>query len=168
MTEKKALGLRIGDVRELSFFNKISSEIIENFNSENVEMRISFMVDGFPEDSKLEISLMLEYRYRFADKPYQNFFSLECLTSFFFDNIENNSDKIVLGHQTTFISDGLMTRLLNICIGGLRGYAASKMASLPINLVLPLINPANLISSNKEKIKSEISSQGVKKKKPKK
>lgn len=163
MSDKATLGLRIGEVRELSYFNKISSDMSDNFNTKNVEMKISFLINGLPEQNKLEINLMLEYRYKFIDKPFVKFFELECLTSFFFDNLDKNTDMIVLGHDVTQLSDGLMTRLLNICIGTLRGFAASKMASLPINLVLPLINPANLIMANKEKIENSVPSETKKK-----
>lgn len=67
-----------------------------------------------------------------------------------FDKLKENEDLIRLGSEESEIADPLMVRLLNICLGNTRGFAASKFAVLPINLIMPLVNPLDMIANKKK------------------
>ena len=150
MAKANSLGIKITELKEVSYSNQITSEIKDNFSEENVDMRLAFVINSFPKDELLEIRIILEYRYRFPSGKHKTFFSLECSNVFLFDKLKENEDLIRLGNEETEIADPLMVRLLNICLGNTRGFAASKFAVLPINLIMPLVNPLAMIDSNKK------------------
>ncbi|MFY7666336.1 hypothetical protein [Flavobacterium sp.] len=150
MEKPVSLRIKIKDLKEISYSTQITHEILDNFKEENVDMRLSFMVIGTPADVTLELRLFLEYRYKKELGKPKTFFSLACSTTFGFDNLDENSELITLGENESQIADPLMIRLLNISLGTLRGYAASKMAVLPINLIMPLVDPKKMIETAKK------------------
>ncbi len=150
MAKTNSLGIKIKELKEVSYSTQITSEITDNFNEENVDMRLAFMIHSFPKDEMLEIRMMLEYRYRIPMGKPKTFFSLECSNVFLFDKLNENEDIIRLGNEETEIADPLMVRLLNICLGNTRGFAASKFAVLPINLIMPLVNPLDMIANSRK------------------
>lgn len=150
MVKTNSLGIKIKELKEVSYSTQITSEITDNFSEDNVDMRLAFMVHSIPNDELLEIRMMLEYRYRFPLGKPKTFFSLECSNVFLFDKLKENEDLIRLGSEESEIADPLMVRLLNICLGNTRGFAASKFAVLPINLIMPLVNPLDMIANKKK------------------
>ena len=156
MENLNSLEIQIHDLKEVSYLTQITSDITSDFSDENVDMRLSFLLNGSPNDSLLEIRIRLEYRYRFSNNRPKTFFSLEISTFFLFENLPHNQELIILGEKRTHVDDSVIIRLLNISIGNTRGYAASKFATLPINLVMPLVNPQSLLDRAKKLFDSEI------------
>lgn len=75
MVKTNSLGIKIKELKEVSYSTQITSEITDNFSEDNVDMRLAFMVHSIPNDELLEIRMMLEYRYRFPlGKPKTFFF----------------------------------------------------------------------------------------------
>lgn len=150
--ENRNIGIKIQEIKELSFSNKIGDELIENFDDEKVGAKLGIAVRGDSEKHTISVSILLRYQYRLEDKT-KEFLKLETDTTFGILNFGDEDIKYNSQKNEVFINDGLMMTFLNTAIGATRGMLAYKMASLPINLVLPLFDMKQLMNP-KQKSKS--------------
>lgn len=152
----EGLGIKIYEIKEISFANKINEDLIEKFDDDKVEIKLGYAVRGDFEKSAITIGVIVHFYSTESGKP-KDFLKLETTTTFHLQNITDDDIKFIDGNQEIFINDNLMQVFLNTAIGATRGMLAYKMASLPINICLPLFNLDNLIPKNKstKKLKNE-------------
>lgn len=152
--EKKNIGLRILDIKELSYSNKISDELIKNFNEDKVDIKLGFGVNGDQKESTISLSIIIHFRYPLStDSKFKDFLKLETETTFKIFNYTENDIRFEDVNNQIFIDDNLMSIFLSTSIGATRGMLAYKIASLPINLVLPLFDMSQILPPNKNEQK---------------
>ncbi len=145
--KEKGISIKINEIKELSFSNKLFDELIENFDSEKVKIKLGFGVVGNPKKNRISIKVMINFLYVLKkNKNPKSFLELESITEF---KIHDFTDEDIefISDEETFIDDDLMYVFLNTAIGATRGMLAYKIASLPINLVLPLFSIDQIIES---------------------
>ena len=153
--EKKdsSVGMKVLEIREISFSNKLTDYVIENFREDKLIFKLGISVNGV--ESKNIINLLINVNYLMQDenspKKQIEFLKMETETSFKLDNPNENHVKYNDDGKRIFIHDDLMALFLNVAIGATRGMLAYKVASLPINLVLPMVDLSNFIDEKKRK-----------------
>lgn len=144
--ETKNIGIRILEIKELSFSNKIIDEIVNDFDEEKVNIKLGFAVQGDSNKKNISISIIIHYDYPLKDsKKKKEFLTLETKTTFKVSDYDDNEIKFDDESNEIFINDEIMAIFLNASIGATRGMFAYKIASLPINLVIPLFDINELI-----------------------
>lgn len=151
--EATGLGIKIQEIKEISFFNKVNDELVKNFDDEKVEIKLGFAVKGDFKKNTIIILIVVQFHSLHAVKP-KEFLKLETSTSFNVNNFSDEDIKFIDGDKEIFINDELMTVFLNTAIGATRGMLAYKIASLPINICLPLFDMDDLIPKNSSSKKS--------------
>lgn len=148
MSEKgKIIGIKFKSIKETSFSNKLNDEIINNFNHDNLELGLGFSFKGFPNEKSVSLFVTISYKYKTGVKS-KEFFNFTTETLFKF---EDTDDEIVkIEESKVEMPDELMENLLSISVGATRGMMSYKVASLPIDLVLPLFDVADLLPSLKQ------------------
>ena len=154
--EKKDIGLRILEIKELSYSNKLSDDLINNFNEEKADIKLGFGVSGNEKDSSISISIIVHFKYPIAEKiKFKEFLKLETETTFKIFNYTENDIRFEDDNNQIFINDNIMSVFLSTSIGATRGMLAYKVASLPVNLVLPLFDMSQILPPTKNKKKSK-------------
>lgn len=144
--EEKHIGIKIQEIKELSFSNKLPDELIQNFKEENIDLQLGFAVKGNSKKQTVTISIIISYRFHNGnDKKSKEFLKLETETTFKVVDFDEDDIKYNDKENEIFINDELMSLFLSTSIGATRGMFAYKIASLPINLVLPLFDLNSLI-----------------------
>lgn len=147
MAENNQLGIQILNIKEVSFNNN-SFELPSEFQQDRVEMKLGFSVDC--QADKDLVSLIFEVSFRYSDSPKpKSFINFSTQTTFKFFN-HKDSDQIKIEKDSVFVEDELMTFLLNISIGATRGMLSYRVANLPVNLVLPIIDVSSLLPKNNQ------------------
>jgi hypothetical protein len=151
--EKKNIGIRIQEIKELSYSNKLFDELVENFDEERVDIKLGFAVRGDSNKNTISLSIIIHYKYTSEnDNKPKEFLKLETDTTFKVFDFTDEDIKYSNENHEIFINDDLMAIFLNTAIGSTRGMLAYKIASLPINIVLPLFD-INEILNPKQNIK---------------
>ncbi len=145
---KEGLGIKIQEIKEISFSNKINEELVENFDDEEVEIKLSYAVRGDFQKSAIIISVIVHFNSLDKIKS-KEFLKLETSTIFNVRNFSDDDIRFIDDKKEVFINDELMEVFLNTAIGATRGMLAYKIASLPINICLPLFDMDELIPKNK-------------------
>lgn len=154
--EKKNIGLRILEIKELSYSNKLSDDLINNFNEEKADIKLGFGVSGNEEQNTISISIIVHFKYPIAEKTkFKEFLKLETETTFKIFNYTENDIRFEDDNNQIFINDNIMSVFLSTSIGATRGMLAYKIASLPVNLVLPLFDMSQILPPTKNKKKSK-------------
>lgn len=150
MSEKNTnIGLKIINIRELSFVNKLTDFIVDNFSDEKLDFNIGMLVKGDSKKNTVSLSIFVSYLFDDEDKKKKiEFIKLETETTFKLYDFSDDELKYLDEDGEIFISDDLMNLFLNTSIGAIRGMFAYKMASLPINIVLPLLDISSFIKDN--------------------
>lgn len=152
MKEEESIGIKIHEIKELSFSNKLIDEIIEDFKNERVKLNLGFGVKTDFEKNTISINIVTDFFYNSNDKSNsKEFLSLETSTKFKVKNY-NEDDIKLINEDEVFIDDDLMYVFLSTAIGATRGMLAYKTASLPINVVLPLFDMDNLIKQKESDV----------------
>lgn len=147
--EESSVSLRINEIKELSFSNNLSEEIIEKFDDDKVQMKLSFSVTGDEKRNKVSIVIITEFLYMFDEiNNLEEFLKLKTNTDFEIKDYSDSDIKFV--DDEIFIDDNLMYTFLDTSIGITRGMLAYKVASLPVNIVLPLFNIDEIVSEKQE------------------
>lgn len=139
--KNKNVGITILEIRETSFSNKITDKILKNFSEKKVLFKTAFKLSGNKKEDTVTLGILVDYAYRFGPKKgIKEFLTLETETTF--KIYDATKDELVISPKgdEIFIEDELMVLFLNTAFGATRGMLAYKMASLPINLVLPIID----------------------------
>lgn len=151
--ESRDIGIKIQEIKEVSFFNKVNDELVNNFDDDKVDVKLGYAVKGEFEKSIISIGIVVHFiSNSIVNKPIE-FLKLETNTSFKIKNFTDDDVKFIDGNKEIFINDELMYVFLNTAIGATRGMFAYKIASLPINICLPLFDMDQLIPKNKSKKK---------------
>lgn len=145
--ETEGLGIKIQEIKEISFSNKVNDELVENFDDDKVEIKLGYFVRGDFKKNTITIGLIVNFYYQEGIKS-KEFLKLETSTTFNVSNFSDDDIRFIDGNKEIFISDDLMRIFLNTAIGATRGMLAYKIASLPINICLPLFDMENLIPKN--------------------
>lgn len=155
--KNKDIGIKIDEIKEVSFSNKLTKEIVENENEENVSFKLGVGVNGDSAKGLVTIALIVSYLYEteFMKKPIE-FLELETETTFHLIDFMDEELKYLDEENKIFINDDLMTFLLQTSLGATRGMLAYKTASLPINLILPLIDVEQFMESKKDNDKNHV------------
>ncbi|APZ47028.1 hypothetical protein BW723_12365 [Polaribacter reichenbachii] len=148
--KNEGFGVKIQEIKEISFSSKVTDDLIENFDDENVEIKLGFSVRGDFEKNILFIGVIVHF-YSNQSTKHKEFLKLETSTSFSALNFTDDDIKFIDGNKEIFINDELMYVFLSTAIGATRGMLAYKIASLPINICLPIIDMDQLIPKNKKK-----------------
>src|SRR5680860_656211 len=149
--EEKNIGIKIQEIKELSFSNKLPEDLIQNYNEENIDLQLGFAVKGDSKKQTVTISIIINYRYHTGNnKKSKEFLKLETETTFKVLNYDEDDIKFNDKKNEVFINDELMSLFLNTSIGATRGMFAYKTASLPIKLVLPCFDLKSLIGSKED------------------
>tara|TARA_R110002049_G_scaffold247114_1_gene421267 strand:+ start:1250 stop:1723 length:474 start_codon:yes stop_codon:yes gene_type:complete len=151
--ESRDIGIKIQEIKEVSFFNKVNDELVKNFDDEKVDVKLGYAVKGEFEKSIISIGIVVHFISNSKVKKPLEFLKLETNTSFKIQNFTDDDVKFIDGNNEIFINDELMYVFLNTAIGATRGMFAYKIASLPINICLPLFDMNQLIPKNKSKKK---------------
>lgn len=151
--EIKDIGIKIQEIKEVSYSNKVTDSLIENFDEEKVDVKLGYSVKGEFEKGDISIGVIVHFLSSSADNKSKEFLKLETNTSFRIQNFTDEDIKFIDGNKEIFINDELMYIFLNTAIGATRGMFAYKIASLPINICLPLFDMEQLIPKNKPKKK---------------
>lgn len=151
--ESRDIGIKIQEIKEVSFFNKVNDELVKNFDDEKVDVKLGYAVKGEFEKSIVSIGIVVHFISNSTVKKPLEFLKLETNTSFKIQNFTDDDVKFIDGNNEIFINDELMYVFLNTAIGATRGMFAYKIASLPINICLPLFDMDQLIPKNKSKKK---------------
>lgn len=157
--QEEGLGIKIQEIKEISFSNKVNEELVENFDDEKIEIKLGFAVRGDFEKNIIIIGIIVHFNSLEKVKS-KEFLKLETSTAFNVRNFSDDDIRFIDGNKEIFINDELMNVFLNTAIGATRGMLAYKIASLPINICLPLFDMDHLIpkkkSSKKSKKKAEM------------
>lgn len=155
--QKEGLGIKIHEIKEISFANKINEDLIERFDDEKVEIKLGYAVRGDSEKNFITVGVIVHFYSTDSSSKTKEFLKLETTTAFHLQNFTDDDIKFKDGNKEIFINDNLMQVFLNTAIGSTRGMLAYKMASLPINICLPLFDMDNLIPKNKptKKVKTK-------------
>lgn len=146
----KNIGIKIQEIKELSFSNKLFDGLAENFDEENVDIKLGYAVRGESDKKNISIYIIIHFIYKTEkSSKLKEFLKLETNTTFKVQDYTDDDIKFINDDNEIFINDELMYVFLNTAIGATRGMLAYKMASLPINLVLPLFDMDQLIPSKK-------------------
>ena len=137
--KKLDANIKINSIRELSFKNNINSDIIENFDDQNLLMDFGVAVKGQKDKKSLDVLVKVTFKYKDNEKNYIEIITLETQTSFTILD-SKGKDIIKYSKDKVNIPDGIMFVLLNTAVGSTRGMFAYKIASLPINIVIPIVN----------------------------
>ncbi|TDE27067.1 hypothetical protein E0I61_15585 [Flavobacterium ranwuense] len=140
--ESKEIGVQFKNIKETLFSNKLSDDIVNDFNHDNLELGLAFSLKGFPNEKSVALSLTIFYKYKIENK-YKEFFKFTTETLFKFESTYDNVIKIE--DSKVFVADELMGTLLSISIGATRGMMSYKVSNLPIDLVLPLFDISKLL-----------------------
>jgi hypothetical protein len=148
MSEKKTnIGVKIINIRELSFVNELTDFIVDNFSDEKLDCNIGMSVRGDSKKNTVSLTVFISYSFYDKDKKVE-FINLKTETTFKLFDFSEDELKFLDKNEEIFISDHLMNLFLNTSIGAIRGMFAYKMASLPINVVLPLLDVSSFIKDN--------------------
>jgi|SRR5690606_197323 len=150
----EGLSIKIHEIKEISFSNKLNDEFVENFDDEKVEIKLGYAVRGDSEKNAITIGIIVHFNSLESIKP-KEFLKLETTTTFYLKDFSDDDIKFINDNKEIFINDGLMYVFLNTAIGATRGMLAYKIASLPINICLPLFDMDKLIPKNKSAKKSK-------------
>jgi hypothetical protein len=153
--EIKDIGIKIQEIKEVSFSNKVTDDLIENFDDEKVDIKLGYSVKGEFEKNGISIGVVIHFLSNSIDNKSKEFLKLETNTSFRIQNFTDDDIKFIDGNKEIFINDELMHVFLNTAIGATRGMFAYKIASLPINICLPLFDMDQLIPKNESKKKTK-------------
>lgn len=151
--ETKNIGIKIQEIKEVSFSNKVTDDLIENFDDEKVDIKLGYSVRGELEKKVISIGVIVHFLSNSANNKSKEFLKLETSTSFRIQNFTDEDIKFIDGNKEIFINDELMSVFLSTAIGATRGMFAYKIASLPINICLPLFDMEELTPKNKPKKK---------------
>lgn len=156
--ETENIGIKIQEIKEISFSNKVTDDLIENFNDDKVDIKLGFSVKGEFEKNSISIGIIVHFISNLIDNKSKEFLKLETSTSFRIQNFTDDDIKFKDGNKEIFINDKLMYVFLNTAIGSTRGMLAYKIASLPINICLPLFDMNQLIPKKKaiKKVKKKV------------
>lgn len=149
------IGIQIQEIKEISFSNKLTDELVEKFDEEKVDVKLGYAVRGDYKKSIISIGVIIHFISHLVEKKTKEFLKLETSTSFRIQNFTDEDIKFIDGDNEIFINDELMYVFLNTAIGATRGMLAYKIASLPINIYLPLFDMDQLIPKNKTDKKSK-------------
>ncbi|MCF2875448.1 MULTISPECIES: hypothetical protein [unclassified Tenacibaculum] len=144
--------VRIVEIKEISFSNKLNDEIINNFSEKEIGLTLAFKFNYLSDKDLLSISFSVVFKHLSLDIE---FIHLETDTIFDIINYTDKEFKFDKENKIIDIDDRLTTFLLSQTIGSTRGMLAYKMASLPINLVLPIIDPKEIMSESDNIITEE-------------
>lgn len=153
--KNKDIGIKVDEIKEISFSNKLTKEIIDNKNEENVYFKLGVGVNGDSSKGTVTIALIVSYLFEteFMKNPIE-FLELETETTYHFIDFTEDELKYLDDENKIYINDDLMAFLLETSLGATRGMLAYKTASLPINLVLPLIDVDEFMESKKNNDKN--------------
>lgn len=146
--QTEGFGIKIQEIKEISFSNKITDDLVEKFDDEKVEIKLGFAVRGDFKKNTIIIGIIVHFNSLESVKP-KEFLMLETSTSFRIQNFTDDDIRFIDGNKEIFINDELMYVFLSAAIGATRGMLAYKIASLPINICLPLFDMDELIPKNK-------------------
>lgn len=138
MSNKTGLGIQIKEIKEVSFHNKVTEELVKDFDSNNLNVKLNFTVLSNQVEGSIALTINVIFKYNVGGK-FRDILLFSTCTVFKFSNYEN-SEEIRLEETKVFIADKLMQFLLNLAIGATRGMMSYKNASLPIDLVMPIID----------------------------
>ena len=153
--KKSSVGMKVLEIREISFSNKLTDYVIENFEEDKLIFKLGVSVIGVEAENIINLLVNVNYLMKDENNPKKQieFFKMETETSFKLDKPNETHVKYHDDGKRIFINDELMALFLNVAIGATRGMLAYKVASLPINLVLPMVDLSNFIDkTNLEKI----------------
>ncbi|AFU69462.1 hypothetical protein P700755_002724 [Psychroflexus torquis ATCC 700755] len=150
MSEKNTnIGLKIINIRELSFVNKLTDFIVDNFSEDKLDLNIGMFVRGSSDKNTVSLTVFVSYSFEDEEKNKKiEFIKLETETIFKLFDVSEDELKFLDENDEIYISDDLMNLFLDASIGAIRGMFAYKTASLPINLVLPLLDVSRFIKEN--------------------
>lgn len=144
------LNVRILDIKESLFKSELSEFNKEELQGLNIEDRHSIRLDVDGDDSDLQ-NIIVRYKVTLStnrNKALVELIELETASIFYVKDaktfIKQEGDTIVK------IDDQLMFVLLSTAIGSTRGMLSYKLASLPLNYVLPLIDLGKILSKEEE------------------
>jgi hypothetical protein len=156
MAKKESnVGMKVLEIREISFSNKLTDYVIENFQENKLIFKLGISVNGIKSENIINLLINVNYLMNDEKNPKKpiEFLNMETETSFKLDKPDEIHVKYHEDGKRIFIHDELMALFLNVGIGATRGMLAYKVASLPINLVLPMVDLSNFIDQKKEKKK---------------
>lgn len=151
--QEEDLSIKIQEIKEISFSNKVNEDLVENFNDDKVEIKLGYAVRGNFEKNTIIIGIIVHFNSLVKEKP-KEFLKLETTTTFNISNFKDDDIRFIDDNKEIFINDELIYVFLNTAIGATRGMLAYKIASLPINICLPLFNIDDLIPKDKSNKKS--------------
>lgn len=157
MSKNKApIGIKILSIKETSFINKLTDFIVENFTEEKLDVKVGMAVKGDSKKDLIIISALVVYSFKESEskKPVE-FIKLETENTFKLFNIKDNEEKIRFEEDQIFIDDEFMKIFLNTSFGAIRGMFAYKMASLSLNIVLPLLDVNTFIKKDGKNLKKK-------------
>lgn len=150
--EKKDFGLRVLEIKELSYFNKLSDDLINNFKEEEIDIKLGFGISGDREQKTISLSIIVHFKYPIAENSeFLDFFKIETETTFKIFNFTEDDVRFDNDDNQIFINDNIMSVFLDTSIGATRGMIATKITSLPIHFVLPLFDVSSIFSPKKNK-----------------
>ncbi|MNK40619.1 hypothetical protein D3C87_592690 [compost metagenome] len=150
MSEEKDLNLDFKGIKEISFNNKFNDNILRDFNEDNILLAVGFSITGNKDNNIVSIIIDIKYRYPVLNSKPIEFFSFSTESFFQFYDLENNQSKLEIKDDSVFVEDDLMIFLLSISIGATRGMISYKLSSLPVDIVLPIIDVTTLMDAYKQ------------------
>jgi len=147
--ENKGINVKIERIRELSFqCNELTEVILNKLNEKNISFGFGIKLNPNQNTKEFGIALLVKYVFNDGDLVEDLCgYEIECV----FKVIEFD-EAIKIGDNKVNIEDGILSNLLSITIGSIRGMLAIKTAGNVLNKYpLPLIDPMNLIKQLKTK-----------------
>lgn len=148
--DNKDIGIKIQEIQEISYSNKVTDDLVENFDENKINIKLGYSVRGEFEKSGISVGIVVSFLSDSTNNKSKEFLKLETKTSFRIQNFTDDDIKFNDGNKEIFINDELMHIFLNTAIGATRGMFSYKIASLPINICLPLFDIDQLISKKLE------------------
>lgn len=154
MSSKNSLGIVIKSLNESSFKLNIDDQILKDFNYANVKFGLGFEVESDSKTQEVKFIIKAQFAHKFESGKLVNFLELSTDTTFQFSDIEQNQNEVRFDGESVFMDDKLLIYLLETAVGVTRGMIASKVANLPIKVMLPLIKGEKLLPPEKKSTKT--------------
>ena len=130
------LSIEIQDIKEVSYKNSLPN--VSDLNLEEGAYKLAFHLEVEADIEKKELSFILSFS---VVSEIETLIELVTLTKFKYSGDEESiNEKMTFKDGLISFDDDLMALFIRTATGATRGMFAYKMASLPININIPLFD----------------------------
>lgn len=135
--------VEILDTKPNGFYLQDSSIDFENLNTEDIDFRLNITTATHKEDELIKVILELDAFLKERENDDQTIFGINSETVFRTPDFKDITDD----KGENIVSKRFTIKLMNICIGGIRGMLAASLINTDLNqITLPLFDLSSIDS----------------------